>query len=298
MLSLSKKNTLLLNLFLVYFIWGSTYLGVKICLETLPPLLLTFIRFLLGGTILFSISILSGHKLPNLEQAKGSIYLGILFSGIGTGTIAYGIKYIPSGIVALLVALLPLWYTIIDFLFFSKKTPNALAILGLLIGIIGIGFLINPFEEMGSSKIPLMPLLLIFVGCISWAIGSIISPNITQATAMQSTSIQMLSGGFFVLIISLISEDKHLEHIKKINLDTIYAMAYLVLIGSLIGYTAFLWLINNAPPILASTYAYVNPVVALVLGAAFGGEKLSSQAIISSGIILIGVILMTISNKR
>jgi drug/metabolite transporter (DMT)-like permease len=298
MYSISNHKKLVLNLILVYIIWGSTYLGVKICLESLSPLFLTFLRFIIAGSILMAFSLFSGQKTPSREEIKGSIYLGVLFSGIGTGTIAYAIKYIPSGIVALLVALLPLWAAIIDFLFFSRKIPNGIALAGLILGIIGISFLINPFEDLSESSIPFFPLMLVFVGCISWAFAALMSPKIKQAPPLQTTAIQMLSGGLFALLISLITESHQLESLISIKSNAIFAIAYLVLIGSLIGYSAFLWLVNHAPPILASTYAYVNPVVAIFLGWMLGGEKLTSQTLWSSAIILIGVVLMTLSEKR
>lgn len=298
MIFISNQKKLVINLILVYLIWGSTYLGVKICLESLSPLFLTFLRFIIAGSILMAYSLLSGQKMPSLQEIKGSTYLGILFSGIGTGTIAYAIKYIPSGIVALLVALLPLWAAIIDFLFFSKRIPNGIAVGGLILGIIGISFLINPFEDISKSSIPFFPLMLVFVGCISWAFAALMSPKIKQAPALQTTAIQMLSGGLFALLISLVTETNQFESLLNIKSNAIFAITYLVLIGSLIGYSAFLWLVNHAPPILASTYAYVNPVVAIFLGWMLGGEKLTSQTLWSSGIILVGVILMTISEKK
>lgn len=297
-LNFSYQTKLFVALGLVYFIWGSTYLGVKYGIEVLPPLLLTALRFLIGGILFFLFTLLAGSGLPTKKQFLGASWIGLLLSGIGTGSVAYSIQYIPSGIVALLVALMPFWSFILDYFFFSKKAPSLMAGLGLIMGIVGIVFLMNPFEAAGKTAIPLFPTVIVFIGSISWALGSVISVNTDQPAPLQSTAIQMISGGVVALLISLVAEKDQLMAISRMNQTTYLALGYLIIFGSFIGYSAYVWLINNAPPLIASTYAYINPVVAMLLGWFFASEAFGKQSLIASGMILVAVVLMTAGRKN
>ncbi len=297
-LHFSYQTKLFTSLGLVYFIWGSTYLGVKYGIEVLPPLLLTSMRFLIGGTIFFGFTLLIGQPLPTKKQFWGASLIGFLLSGIGTGSVAYSIKYIPSGIVALLVALMPFWTFVLDFIFFSRKAPSLLSGIGLVLGIVGILFLMNPFESVGNAAIPVFPTLIVFVGSISWALGTVISSKTKQPAPLQSTALQMISGGAVALIISLLAEENQVQAIKSVNTTTYLALGYLIVFGSFIGYSAYVWLINNAPPLLTSTYAYINPVVAMFLGWFFVGESFGKQSLMASAMILLAVMFMTIGRKK
>ncbi len=298
MKSSSYQTRLFVSLGLVYFIWGSTYLGVKYGIQVLPPLLLTSMRFLIGGSVFFMFTLLRGYGIPSGKQLLGASKIGLLLSGIGTGGVAYSIQYIPSGIVALLVALLPFWTFVLDYLFFSHQRPSFLSAAGLVMGIAGIVFLMDPFASLGKTAIPLFPTLVVFASSISWALGSVISSSTPQPSPLQSTSIQMISGGIVALLLSLVTEEDQLGSLSRMNSTTWLALAYLIVFGSFVGYTAYVWLINNAPPLLTSTYAYVNPVVAMFLGWLFVREALSAQSLIASGIILAAVVLMTLGRKK
>lgn len=292
------KSNLFLNLFLVYVVWGSTYLGVKVGLEDLPPLLLTALRFLIGGFSLFIFSIFTSG-LPKKKEALGSATIGILLTGIGTSCVCYAIQFIPSGLVAMLVALLPIWTFALDYLFFSKKSPSKLSSSGMILGLIGVLFLFNPFGLKGEIELSqLFTIGVIFFGSVVWAYGSLLSLKTAQTPGLCGVSIQMLAGGAVALILSLILESNHFEAISGMQQRSIGALLYLILIGSYIGYTAYVWLINNAPPLLTSTYAFVNPVIAMILGYFLANEKLSSISSIASLIILVGVILMTLGRRK
>lgn len=292
------RAKLFIALGLVYTVWGSTYLGVHYAIDVIPPLLLTAIRFCVGGSLLFILT-LRGQKLPSLKAVGGSSYLGILLTGIGTTSVAFAIKFIPSGLVALLVAMLPLWTFLLDFFFFSHLKPSKLSATGLVLGAIGMFFLLNPFDTTHpDDALPLFPVFIVFIGCISWAYGSLKAGDIMQAVGLQNTAIQMIAGGLFALLLSLFLEENHLQAIQNATSTTLWAIAYLIFIGSYIGYTAYVWLMNNAPPLLTSTYAYVNPVVALFLGWLLADELLTEQSFVASIIILAGVILMTMGRRK
>jgi drug/metabolite transporter (DMT)-like permease len=296
--SVSTKTKMFVALFVVYIVWGSTYLAVKIGIEVLPPLLLTSIRFLLGGILLFLFTLILNKKFPTLEEFKGSAFLGVILTGIGTTTVAYSLLYIPSGLVALIVAMLPFWIFILDMLFFSKSKPSLLSQIGLILGMLGVVILFNPFGEITENSIPLLPTIIISIGSISWAYGSIKGATIPQPKGIQSTAIQMMSGGLFALIFSIFLEDNQIQAINNIDQKTTLAVLYLIIFGSYLAYTAFVWLMNNAPPLMTSTYAYVNPVVAMFLGWIIADEVLSSTSILASVIILLGVVFMTLGRRK
>ena len=295
--SQNYRTNLFVNLFLVYIIWGSTYLGVKVGLKDFSPMLLTALRFFCGGLILLLFSLLRG-KRASLTEIKGSALIGAILTGLGTTAVAYAILYIPSGLVALLVAMLPLWVFLLDFFFFSRVKPSWLSITGIFTGLIGVLFLFNPFALTQEQALPFWPFLVVMFGSISWAFGSIISPRVKQAKGVQGTAIQMLAGGLIAALFSLMLENNQWNSILHARGTSFGAMAYLIFVGSFVGYSAYVWLINHAPPLLTSSYAFVNPLVAIILGYFWVHEELSVSMLLASAVILVGVILMTLGRRR
>ena len=264
----------------------------------LPPLLASALRFLIGGSLLFSFTLLRGQSIPALKQWRSAAWVGLLLSGIGNCAVAYALKFMPTGLVALLVATLPAWMVVLDFLFFSKQKPSALTVVGLVVGLIGMYILLNPTATLTQREIPFWPAFLVFSGSIAWAWGSIQSPYLEMPSQVQSTAIQMLAGGIFALTVSLITEPNGYATIAQMTTQTYLAMTYLIFVGSFVGYSAYVWLINHAPPTLTATYAYVNPVVAIFLGWIFIGETLSTRSLIASAVVLGGVVLITLGRRR
>lgn len=293
----SSSLKLWVNLLLVYIIWGSTFLGVRYALETLPPLLTNTIRFLVGGILLFAFTLLRGYAIPSLKQWLSAAWVGVLLSGIGNCAVAYAIGYMPSGLVALLVATLPGWMVGLDYYFFARQKPSWVTVLGLGVGLVGMYILLNPFGQEHTREIPLWPAFMVFIGSITWAWGSLQSPYLDMPPRMQTTAIQMLGGGVFSLIMSLVLEPKMSESLSHMTNQTYFALAYLIVMGSFVGYSAYVWLLHHAPPTLTATYAYVNPVVAIVLGALFIHEVPSSRSLVASAVVLVGVVLITIGRR-
>ncbi|MFN8345133.1 MAG: EamA family transporter [Spirosomataceae bacterium] len=286
-----------INLFLVYVIWGSTFLAVRYAIEVLPPLLTNAIRFLLGGLVFFLFTLLRGYKIPTAKQWLSAAWVGLLLSGVGNCAVAYAIGFMPSGLVALLVATLPGWMIGLDYYFFAKQKPSWITIIGLAVGLVGMYVLLNPFGQLQHREIPLFPAFLVFIGSITWAWGSLQSPYLDMPPRMQTTAIQMLGGGVFSLVLSLWLEPDGMAQLAQMGVRTYAAMAYLIVIGSFVGYSAYVWLLHHAPPALTATYAYVNPVVAIVLGAIFVQERLSARSLIASLVVLTGVVLITVGRK-
>lgn len=295
---MSQKTKIFITLGVVYVVWGSTYLGVKFAIEVLPPMLISCTRFLIGGSLLFLFTLLRGDGMPSMKHMRNAAFIGVLLSGIGNCAVAYALQTMPSGLVALLVATLPAWMILLDFLFFSKEKPSFLASTGLVLGLVGMVFLLNPTQQIGQREVAIFPALIVFGGSLAWAFGSIKSPYLSLPKSLQSTAIQMTVGGCFSLTMSFIFEKNQINALQSMTQQTYLAMIYLIIMGSYVGYTAYVWLINNAPPQLTATYAYVNPVVAIFLGWIFLNERLTSRTLAASAIILVGVMLMTFGRRR
>ncbi|SHL41995.1 Permease of the drug/metabolite transporter (DMT) superfamily [Chitinophaga jiangningensis] len=281
----------------VYIIWGSTYLGMKVATETVPAFFLSSVRFFLAGLLLLAIGGLKEKTLPNREQLRNAIFVGTLLIGIGNTTVAVAVHYMPSGLVALLVAAMPAWFMVLDWAFFSRNKPGTLTLLGIAVGFIGLFLLFNPFGNQHVESFPLWPVLIVIFGNICWAIGSLLVQRFSMPTQITSTAIQMLAGAVFALVVSLIAEHDQVQQFLGMSHRGWFAYLYLVLIGSLVGYTSYSWLARNAPPRLTSTYAYINPVVALLLGWAIGHESITPMVAIASAIVVGGVVLMTLGKK-
>lgn len=295
---MSQKTKIFIALGIVYVVWGSTYLGVKYAINVLPPMLVSCTRFLIGGSLLFLFTLLKGQGLPSLKHTRNAAFIGVLLSGVGNCAVAYALQFMPSGLVALLVATLPAWMILLDFLFFSNQKPTLIGSIGLIFGLLGMAFLLNPTQEVGQKEAALLPTLIVFLGSIAWAFGSLKSPYLSLPKPLQSTAIQMIVGGCFSLIMSLVFEKNQLHALQSMTQETYIAMIYLITVGSYVGYTAYVWLINNAPPQLTATYAYVNPVVAIFLGWIFLDEHLTPRSMGASAIILAGVIMMTLGRRK
>ncbi|PWV55969.1 EamA family transporter [Chitinophaga sp. S165] len=285
-------------LFAVYIIWGSTYLGMKIATEVVPPFLLSAFRFLVAGTLLAVISRSSEKQLPSRKQVLSAAFVGLMLIGIGNSCTALAVHYMPSGLVALIVAAIPVWFIGFDWAFFSKQRPTVMTACGIIVGLAGLVLLFNPFAAHTTRNYPLWPIAILAGGCACWALGSLAVSKLAMPAPMTSAALQMLTGSVFCFLISAVVEPGAWDTLHHISTRTISAYVYLVLIGSLVGFTSYSWLTRNAPPRLLSTYAYVNPVVALFLGWLIGHESLSSQALMACVIVIGGVVLMTLGKRK
>jgi len=292
---LSSKT--ILCLLAVYIIWGSTYLGMKIATKVVPPFLLSGMRFLLAGSILLLIGYLREKTWPERRQFLSACFIGVLLIGIGNTTVALAVHHMPSGIVALIVAAMHAWIMGMDWAFFSKQRPSVMTMLGIIVGFLGLFLLFNPFTHHEARTFPLWPVIVIVAGNICWAIGTLLVPRLPMPTQITSTAIQMLSGGVFSILMSVVFEPGGFRTIPDMTMEGWQAYVYLVLIGSLIGYTSYSWLSKNAPARLTATYAYINPIVALFLGWAIGNEAITSMVGFAAAVVICGVILMTLGRK-
>ncbi len=288
------KIKLILAFAAVYLIWGSTYLGVAIVTENLPPLFTSAIRFLIAGGLLYIYARLTGKTAPNSANWKAASLIGLLLLGIGNGTVSIAIQTIPTGVVALLVASLPLWIVIINLVAFNGPRPGGKEILGVVVGLSGMIILIGPDRISSTHNMDWVGVLILLSGTISWAMGTLLAPRVPlPASQLLSTAMQILMAGVVLVPASVLLEDWSRLPQHHWTSREMGSLAYLVLFGSVIGYSAYAWLVRVAPPGLVSTYAYVNPVVALALGALVLHEPITGREIAAAAVIILGVVLIT-----
>jgi drug/metabolite transporter (DMT)-like permease len=294
---ISKSQLTWLSLWTVYLIWGSTYFAIAYVIESMPPLLAMGIRFLIAGILLaLIISLRQGPselKIPRAEL-RSSLLMGFLLLGFGIGTVSIAQAYVPSGIVALIIAALPLWIAI--FRTISGERLVKLSWLGLVIGFAGVALLlkpgsITPVSEIENSKLFLF-MLLVLLGNIGWALGTFLAPRFPlPKNTLVFTSYEMLAGGASLTLAGFIKGESISDFLDATTWSWFWFI-YLIIFGSIAAYTAYLWLVANAPVSLTATYAYVNPIIAVALGAIFLDELITSAYAIGGLIILVGVVLV------
>jgi drug/metabolite transporter (DMT)-like permease len=278
---------LCLALGIVYVVWGSTYLAIAIAVETLPPLLYSGIRFALAGLVLAAwLAFRRVDVRISRRELGGAAAVGILMLAGGNGLVSLAERTVPSGVAALIVASIPLWIVVYRMIAGEHVRRDLLA--GVLLGLVGVAILVVPGGLNGT--IDPVGALLLFGATLSWALGTFLSPRLhTPRNALVSTAYQMLAGGV-VLIVAALPKGE-LGHIDPATFSTrsLIAFAYLVVFGSLVAYTAYTWLLQNASVSLVSTYAFVNPVVAVVLGALILAEPITPTIVLGAAVIVVAV---------
>ena len=285
----------------VYLLWGSTYLAIRFAIETLPPFLMAGTRFSLAGAILFTWALLQGDSIrSSFSQWPKAFAIGALLLLGGNGGVTWAEKYIPSGFAALLIATEPLWVVILNWAM-SHKRPNWKVLLGVFIGLVGVALLVGGGLRGGinASSITLIAAVVILFAAFAWAAGSVYASRypIKTSTSMAS-GMQMLGGGSLLFLFGLIVGDAQRLNLDAASWVSIGAFFYLLVFGSLVGFTAYSWLLRNVSPARAATYAYVNPVVAVLLGWSLVNEPLTLRMVIAAAIIIGSVALITTFGKE
>ena len=277
---------LIAALFSLYIIWGSTYFAIAVGVQSWPPLLMAGVRFICAGILLMTFLLLKGYRLPPLRLLLNAALIGILLLAIGNGLVTVAEhQQVPSGIAAVMVATVPL-FTLCFSHFFGIKTRK-LEWLGIAIGLVGI-VLLNSAGNLNGNP---WGALLILLASMSWAFGSVYGSRIELPKGMMAGAIEMVTAGIFLLIASLLAGERLTTLPDTAGL---LAVAYLSIFGSIIAISAYMYLIRNVAPAVATSYAYVNPVVAVLLGTGFGGERLSDIEWLALGVIIFAVILVTL----
>jgi drug/metabolite transporter (DMT)-like permease len=277
----------------VYTIWGSTYLAIRYADETIPPFLMAGVRFLISGTLLYVWARYRGAPRPTrIHWRNATIAGGLLLLG-GNGAVVWAEQFVPSGLTALIVSILPFWLVIIEWVRPPRKTPGAAVIIGLIVGFIGIVVLVGP-GNLGGGDISYAAALVLILGSLSWALGSFFSRDAALPdSGLLTTGMEMLGGGVLLSIAAVATGELRSFHVAEVSRASTLGLLYLITFGSLIGFTSYIWLLDKVSPARLGTYAYVNPVVAVLLGWAVAGEKLSFRTGVAAAIVICAVALIT-----
>lgn len=283
----------------VYLIWGSTYLGIGIAVQSFPPHIMAGIRFAISGAVLYSFTRWRGAPAPKLIHWRSALIIGILLLGLGNGSVSWAETMVPTGLAALLVAIVPLWMVMVDWLRPNGIRPRAGVMAGIAMGLLGMVLLIGPSALGLDRPLNLLGVSILLSATLAWALGSIYSRHThLPESPLMLTGMEMLMGGVFLFGMSLVlGEWNHFQFVQVTTASWL-ALLYLVLLGSFLGFTAYVYLLQVTTPAKASTYAYVNPVVAVFLGWALNGETITPLTVVASGIIVAGVAIITYFNTR
>ena len=284
----------------VYLLWGSTYVGIVIAIKTIPPFLMAGTRFFVAGLLLYIGCLLKGEKTPDWASSLKSVGAGTLMLFFGTTSLIWSEQYIPSGLAAVVIASVPFWFVLLDKVNWKENFSNKFTLSGLIVGFIGILLLFNKRASVNLfHKTQLTAFVVLLIGSISWAAGSLYSKYSGAAgSTIMRASIQMMAAGICGFITSIFSGETTHFMLGNVSLHSIYAMIYLITFGSLVGYIAYIWLLKVRPPALVGTYAYVNPIVAMFLGFFLNSELIGGTQVTALVIILSGVLLVNLSKYK
>jgi drug/metabolite transporter (DMT)-like permease len=297
----TRGAALWINLAIIYVVWGSTYFGIAIAIETMPPFLMSAIRFAVAGSILVALDLLrnpAARRLPTRRELRDTFIVGALLLGIGNGFVTFGEQTVPSGVAAILIAMIPLWFAVFGWLYFRQKLPRIVAG-AVVLGFAGTALLVAPAGD-GANRFDPLGILILLIAPIGWSHGSLYSANKAKLppSPWTASGLQMLAGASVTLTEAFLTGEPSRFHPESISTASILGVAYLVIFGSMVAFTAYAWLLKHAPLSLVGTYAYINPIVAVSLGALFLHESLSVRTLIASGIIIAAVAIIVTARSR
>ena len=278
----------------IYLIWGSTYLAIRYAVQTIPPFIMGGVRFVVSGILLYAWARYRGAPRPTGLHWRNAIIAGGLLLLGGNGAVVWAEQFVPSGLTALLVSILPFWLVIIEWVRPPRRRPAAAVLTGLIIGFLGIVVLVGPGNIGGRGDVRPIGAVVLVLGSLSWAIGSFFSRDADLPQAgLLTTGMEMLGGGTLMLIVGALSGELSHFDVGHISTPSAIGLIYLITFGSLLGFTSYIWLLDKVSPARLGTYAYVNPVVAVVLGWAIASETLSARTAVAAAIVICAVALIT-----
>lgn len=283
----------------IYVIWGSTYLGIRVAVETLPPFLMAGTRFAIAGVLLFTFLMLRGASWPTAAQWRDQAIVGIFLLLGGNAVVSWAELRTPSGITSLILGASPLIVVIFDWLRPGGKRPSLGLVAGVAVGIGGIALLVGPGAIPEGSRPPVADIVALLLASVSWWIGSFYSKHAKSRTPlMLASSMQMVSGSVCMLLTGLVLGEGSEFNAALVTSQSWLAFAYLVVVGSIVAFPVYVWLLEHSTPAKVSTYAYVNPVVAVFLGWALIGEPLNLRIVLAAAVIVGAVAIITIGKAR
>lgn len=299
---MDKKMTthMWMALLVVYIAWGSTYLAIRYAVESLPPFLMTGTRFLVAGLGVYTWRRLAGDPTPSRRQWRSAVIIGFFMLVGGLGGVSWAEQSVPSGITALIVAAVPLWIVLVDALRPGGKRPSWQTAAGLLVGMAGILILAGPAMGSGDGgSSHLASVIVLMLATLSWAIGSVYSRGAElPKSPLLGTGMELLAGSAGLYIFGLATGEAGRLDLAAVSTRSLLGLAYLIVIGSLIGFVAYTWLLRVAPTSTVATYAFVNPIVAVVLGSVLAHEVLTPRVLIAIPLILTAVALIHFAGRK
>jgi drug/metabolite transporter (DMT)-like permease len=289
----------LLAFAIIYFVWGSTFLAIRVGVREVPPLILAAMRFFVAGVVLYVWMIARGERSPSGREWRSACLLGIVIFVMDYGLLFWAEQRVPSGIAAVMLATIPVFMALSEIIFLRTQTLTIRLVLALLIGIGGVAVLMSRSLNLGGAPIDKMGAVALIFASISWSVASALTRKLTlPASKVMSSGAQMLAGGVFLAVTAAALGEVRNFHPWSVSRETWFALLYLIVAGSIVGFTAYVWLIHHESPTKVGTYAYVNPIVAVLVGYFLGGEALSMRTILGSLFVLVSVVVITTTRAK
>jgi len=284
----------LLAFAIIYFVWGSTFLAIRVGVRDVPPLLLAAMRFLAAGVILYGWMVAKGEPSPTRRQWMSVSLLGVLVIAVDYGLLFWAEQRVPSGIAAVMMATIPVFTALSEIILLRTQRLTVRLSIALLIGIGGVAVLVGRSLHLSGESVDPVGAVALIVAAISWSVGSVLTRKLPlPSSKAMSSGTQMLVGGVFLALASAALGEFRNFHPSSVSRDAWFSLLYLTVAGSIIAFTAYVWLIHHESPTKVGTYAYVNPVVAVLLGFFIGGEALGLRTILGSLFVLVSVLIIT-----
>jgi drug/metabolite transporter (DMT)-like permease len=289
----------LLAFAIIYFVWGSTFLAIRVGVREVPPLILAAMRFFVAGVVLYVWMIARGERSPSGREWRSACLLGIVIFVMDYGLLFWAEQRVPSGIAAVMLATIPVFMALSEIIFLRTQTLTIRLVLALLIGIGGVAVLMSRSLNLGGAPIDKMGAVALIFASISWSVASALTRKLPLPDSkVMSSGAQMFAGGVFLTLTAAALGEFRNFHPWSVSREVWFALLYLIVAGSIIGFTAYVWLIHHESPTKVGTYAYVNPIVAVLVGYFLGGEALSMRTILGSLFVLVSVVVITTTRAK
>jgi drug/metabolite transporter (DMT)-like permease len=289
----------LLAFAIIYFVWGSTFLAIRIGVHEVPPFMFAALRFTTAGLALYLWVVAKGERSPTFRQWMSASLLGLLIFVFDYGLLFWAEQRVPSGIAAVLLAIIPVFMALSEIAILRTQTLTIRLSVALLIGVAGVGVLVSRSLNLGGEPIDRLGVLALMIASIGWSIGASLTKILPlPESKVMSSGAQMLTGGILLAVASGLLGEFREFHLQAVSRAAWLCLLYLIVAGSIIAFTAYVWLIHHQSPTKVGTYAYVNPVIAVVIGYYFGGEALGARTILGTLFVLVSVIVITTTPKR
>lgn len=295
----ARKWKVVLAFSMIYFVWGSTFLAIRVGVREVPPFLLAGMRFVVAGLAMYLWMRARGTSSPSAQEWRGASLLAVLFFVFDYGLVFWAETRVPSGMTAVMMALIPAFMAVSEIVFMKTQQIRLRLVLALLMGVGGVGVLVSRSTTFGDAGIDRAGAGALLVASVSWSVASVLARKVPlPASKAMSSGVQMLAGGVLLTVVAGVLGEFRGFHVQAVSAKAWLALAYLIVAGSIVAFTAYVWLIHHESPTKVGTYAYVNPVVAVLLGYFFAGEPLGLRTILGTLLVLVSVLVITTGKKE